>query len=117
CDMEYSAATDWRGQLLKTIHINYFRCPYYEEVLEIIEPLILNSDNNVSRFNINAIIQISKRLGINLKKLRSSSCMPHQGSSNEIINSVTGAVGGDAYMCGRGGDSYQDERIFEAAKI
>jgi hypothetical protein len=107
----------WQDKMMKSLENCYKRHPYYHEVISVIEPLVRNKETNVAEYNIHAIVQIAELLKIDLKKIKRSSFIQVQGSSNELLCALTTAVGGRAYMCGGGADGYQDEEIFRARGI
>ena len=117
CEMNFIEHTPWREKLLKTIMANYCRHPHYSVCISVIEPLIMNPEHNIALYNTNAIFRICEALGLDVRKLCSSSDIKHLGDSNELLCSLTHAVGGDTYMCGGGADGYQDESVFEVASI
>ena len=81
--------------------------------MEVIEPLIKNSEKNVAKYNVHAITEIARKLDLDISKIRKSSEFSFQQSSNELLCAVTKGVGGNIYMCGGGADGYQDEKIFK----
>lgn len=111
-EMHFLNGNPWREKALKSIDANYRRHPFYEEVIELITPLVLNNELNVAAYNIHAVTAIAQRLGLNIEKLIRSSSLTHEGSSNELLCSITHSLGGDTYMCGGGADGYQDESVF-----
>lgn len=102
----------WRIKLVKTITANYSRHPFFAETMEVIEPLILNAEPHVAEYNIHAITSVVERLGLDQTKIHRSSELEHHGTSNELLCSITKAVGGEVYMCGGGADAYQQEEVF-----
>jgi hypothetical protein len=114
---EFQSSTPWRKKFWKTLVANYARAPFFRETAGFLEPLILNSENNLSRYNSSAVIAIAHRLELPSEKFRWSSEIEVNGQSNELLISLTRAVGGNAYMCGGGATEYQDEGIFAAAGI
>jgi len=116
-DMEFETVNAWRNKMLRTVTYNYSKAPHYKETLEFFEPLILNPENNISAYNTNAIIAIATQLGIPKHKFYWSSTLPHTGTSNELLISLTNAVGGSIYMCGGGADGYQKEQAFRNESI
>lgn len=117
CEMRFLNDNPWREKALKSIETYYSRHPFYDETLALIVPLLLNNELNIAEYNIHAVTTIVQHLGLNTSKLIRSSSMSHQGSSNELLCSITQAVGGDIYMCGGGADGYQDESVFNAHGI
>ena len=112
-EMRFLADNPWREKLLKSIETNYRRHPFFNETLDLIAPLLFNSEANIADYNIQAVYAISDRLGLDTNKFQRSSCLPHEGSSNELLCSLTQLLGGSIYMCGGGADGYQDEAIFK----
>ena len=116
-EMRFLADNPWREKLLKSIEANYRRHPFFNEALELIAPLLLNPEANMAEYNIRAVTAIADRLGLDTNKLQRSSNLPHEGSSNELLCSLTHLLGGSIYMCGGGADGYQDEAIFKDRDI
>lgn len=104
----------WRKKLLKSLIINYGRHPYFIETIELIEFILLSDIDNIADFNIEAILVISSRLGIPNSRFFRSSQLAKEGSSNQLLSTLTISVGGLEYMCGGGADSYQDENVFSS---
>jgi hypothetical protein len=115
--MEFQPHNPWREKLLKSVRANYARAPFFRETVELIEPLILNSENNLARYNGNAIVAIADSLGFSSKKFRWSSEMPVHGQATEMLVSLTSATAGDTYMCGGGAGGYQEDDVFLAAGL
>jgi hypothetical protein len=111
-EMHFLADNPWREKLLKSIEGNYRRHPAYADTMELLAPLLLSQESNVAEYNIQAVTTIGQRLGLDTHKLHRSSDLSHEGSSNELLCSITCLVGGSTYMCGGGADGYQDEAVF-----
>ena len=116
-ETQFKVKSDWRNDILRTINSSYKKAPYYSYCMELIEPLLMNSDNNLATYNSSAIIAIAEELGIASSKCKWSSQLKHSGRSNELLVSIVKEVGGNAYMCGGGADGYQDPDVFNAASI
>lgn len=116
-EMSFLADNPWREKILKSLESNYRRHPFYIETMELVEPLLLNNESNVAEYNIDVVTTIARQLQIDNSKLKRSSLLSHEGSSNELLCSLTQAVGGDRYMCGGGADGYQDETVFSSSGI
>ena len=109
----YFQEDNWREKFHNTLKTNYSKNPFYDETMEVIEPLIKNTEKNVADYNVHAIIEIARKLDLDISKIRKSSEFSFQESSNELLCAVTKGVGGNTYMCGGGADGYQDEKIFK----
>jgi hypothetical protein len=105
-------ADNWRVKMLKSLRTNYNKNSFYDETMEVVEPLILNPEKNIAKYNIYAVVEIAQRLSVNAGKIRKSSEFSLNLSSNELLCSITKQVGLDTYMCGGGADGYQDEQVF-----
>jgi len=107
----------WRVKMLKSLCSNYNKNSFYEETMEVVEPLILNSEKNIAEYNIHAVTKILNRLNLKSSGIRRSSEFSFTQSSNELLCVVTKEVGGDTYICGGGADGYQDEQVFKDLSI
>ena len=116
-EMEFQRGMPWRAKAMKTVECNYRKAPFFHEAMELIGPLIENNENNLAAYNIHAIIGISERLGILSDKFCTSSSLNHTGVSTELLISLTQAMEGDFYLCGSGALNYQNDALFDAAKI
>ena len=115
--IQFSKNDPWRLKLKKTLDLNYCKHPYFEETMHVLGPLLNYQDENLSDYNIHAIATLAEHLGLDSNKFRrSSECIGH-GKSNELLCSLTRIVGGTAYMCGGGADTYQDRNVFNAAGL
>lgn len=104
---------NWREKLLNTLKTNYSKNPFYDEAMQVFEPLIKNPDNNIAGYNVHAVTEVTRKLDLDISKIRKSSEFYFQESSNELLCAVTKEVGGDTYICGGGADGYQVEKIFQ----
>ena len=111
-EMQFKLDDPWREKVLKNIEINYRLHPYFNEAFEFFAPLLSNPEPNIAEYNIHSVKAIVQRLGFDVAKLRRSSDLNHDGSSNDLLCSVTRLVSGTIYMCGGGADGYQDEAVF-----
>lgn len=111
-EMQFLRFPDWRKKTLATLKMNYARHPYFSEGMEVIEPLLLNPEENVATYNREAIHSLAQHLELDVAKIHDSSQLEKCGTSNELLVSLTQSVGGDVYLCGGGADGYQDESVF-----
>lgn len=116
-EMEFQANNSWRNKLLKSLVANYARAPFFSETMEFIEPLILNSENNLARYNGTAVMAIAKYLGLPTEKFRWSSEISVYQQASEMLIALTQAVGCDSYLCGGGAEGYQQDTAFAAAGV
>lgn len=107
----------WLKKTLKSIELSYKKHPFFEDTMEVVAPLLANTHENIAEYNSVALRAISERLGFDAAKMRLSSGMKKEGSSNELLASLTLAAGGDEYLCGGGADGYQDESVFRCLGV
>lgn len=112
-EMHFLADNPWREKMLRSLEFNYRRHPFYSDTMNILEPLIKNNESNVAEYNIHAVTEIAQQIGLNTKKLNRSSNFSTEGSSNELLCSLTQQAGGDIYMCGGGAEGYQNDALFD----
>jgi len=115
--MEFNGTVLWREKILKTIETNYRKAQFFDEIFPLLSKLINNPESNVSHYNSAAVLGLSEKLGIKPNKFYWSSNLPHGGSSNELLASLTKAVGGVEYLTGKGASAYLDENVYKAAGI
>ncbi|CAN0618936.1 WbqC family protein [Burkholderia multivorans] len=107
----------WREKLRRSIMMRYSRAAHFAEIFPYIEPLLMFDDGNIAEYNINAIAGLCRLLGLDVEKLRRGSTLDVDGNSTTLLIRMCLAAGADAYMCGGGASSYQDDDAFREANI
>ena len=77
---------NWRIKMLKSLCANYNKCPFYSESMDVVEPLILNPEKNISEYNIHAVTEILNRLNLKSYELRRASEFSLNMSSLSLIH-------------------------------
>jgi len=116
-EMEVRSNNPWRDKFLKSLVINYGRALFFDETMNLLEPLILNPEINLARYNGAAVMAIAKYLGLLVEKFRWSSEIGVDEQASEMLISLTRVAGCDAYMCGGGAEGYQEDTAFAAAGV
>ena len=116
-EMSFLQGNPWREKLFKTLEHEYKKHPFFSEVVRVIRPLLLNPENRIADYNIQAITELAKAVGLNTEKLKRSSQYSVDGASNEMLCTLTRTVGGDVYLCGGGAEGYQEDEKFAAQGI
>lgn len=111
-EIEWNDEQPWREKMLKTLETNYRQAPFFFETMDIYEPLIRNTENNLARYNGTAIINIAQLLGVKREKIHWSSSYGIKTYSTNRLIELTRAVGGDTYMPGGGSEGYQENNNF-----
>ncbi len=117
CETCFATVVDWRASVFRTFELNYKNAPHYDYARALIEPLLMNPEENLATYNATAILAIAEELDIPRTKFKWSSQLNHSGQSNELLVSIVKSAGGNAYMFGGGAGGYQDQEIFDAASI
>jgi WbqC-like protein family len=115
--IELQSGLLWRDKMFKTVFHSYRKAPYFNETIGKLEPLIKNSENNLTAYNLNVVIKLCEVLNIKTKIFIKSSHLPHAGSSTNLLISLVHSVNGDAYLCGTGSLNYQDDSLFKKSGI
>ena len=116
-EMLINNKTDWRDKMIKSIRQNYIKTPYFKEIMPVVESLINESTENIVEYNIKAIRTLAERVSLSMDHFILASTLDTEGSSNDLLISITGKVGGDIYMCGGGAGGYQDETVFKECGV
>jgi hypothetical protein len=82
-----------------------------------LEPLILQPEGNLARFNMAVIRAVADRIGLSHAHCVTSSSLGGQGQANELLIDLMRKVGGDCYLCGGGAAGYQNDEAFAAAGL
>ena len=106
----------WRSRLLRTLHMNYRKSPYYSEASAYLEALIRFDTDNLSEFNRHAIQSICELFGITTRFVLQSQ-LETSSSSNALLVELVRKVKGKAYLCGGGAGGYQDDKMITDAGI
>lgn len=112
-EMRFVSSNPWREKMLKTLAVNYKKHPFYDETMELIQPLILNQEQSISKYNIQAIKKIVSAISLKQQRFVCSSALSFTSNSNELLCEITTSLGGKTYLCGGGADGYQDESVFD----
>lgn len=110
--IEINDITKWRKTFFRSIEQSYKRHPHFNEVIGELEELIFFEEENLSKFNTNAIINIIKKLEFSSEKLVKSSSLEANGTSNELLIDLVKKSFGNIYLCGGGAETYQDDELF-----
>ena len=110
------ANNNWKKKIIGTLQANYAKAPFFKENKDLIFDLINYEANNLADYNINFIVKISEKLGLNTKFLKSSEFNIKTKSTQRLIDLVK-KVNGNIYLSGSGGDKYQDKNLYEENNI
>lgn len=116
-EMSFSANLNWREDCLKALSASYRKAPFFTELMPFFEDLIVNPENKIAEYNIDALNTLIDRIGLAQPTFVRSSTLGITSSRTQRLIDITRAVGGAVYLCGDGTSGYQDDTLFEAAGI
>lgn len=116
-EIEWADEQPWRAKLLKTMAANYAKAPHYRETMAWLEPLIMQQEDNLARYNMAVIRAIAERIGLRHDHCVTSSSLGGQGQASELLIDLTSKVGGNCYLCGGGAGGYQEDEAFGEAGL
>jgi len=111
------ADTSWRQTMLRTIRMAYTRASHFDEVFPVVSKLIGDSTRWLTEFNLACIKTLGTAIGLDADKIVLSSTLSVQGNATDLLIDIVKAVGGVAYLAGRGAGGYQEDGKFGAAGI
>ena len=106
------APEQWRSKHLRTIQHAYAKRPYFKLMFELVEKIYSQPANHLAEFNIGAIEEIARWLGL-APLFRRSSEMNVAGASTERLIGLCEATACDIYVTGHGALNYLNHEQFE----
>lgn len=110
------ADSKWPRKHVNTLRSIYGRCPHFNEVLALLEPIYREPGDRLAAFNQRLIRVIAEYLGLACH-FEVSSLLGPQGIGDDRLISLCRKLGADEYLSGKGGQNYQDPAKFAAAGI
>lgn len=108
----------WKRKYKKRIELAYCKCKYYEKEKKFIFNLIAKDSSNLAEYNIYFIKEISKRLNLSTEiKVSSEMNIENIENATDRIIKLSKAVNSTQYISGRGGNNYQNHKLFEENSI
>lgn len=106
CEAIMQVDTKFKDKHLKSIKLLYRRALYFDEVYEMLFPLINNNETNLSEFNINIIKKISNTIGIKSTFLQSSKMTNIKGKKDGMGVSICNEICCNEYISSQGSAEY-----------
>jgi hypothetical protein len=111
-EIEIDYSSKWNTKLLAIFHSYYRKAPFYKEVCEILQPVLLNEFPSLAALNIALLETLCIKLQLTTKWVRSSDLKLEIVEKNERILELCKYFGADTYLSGQGAKSYNDEALF-----
>ena len=115
-DVEINNLVNWREVHFKTIRQNYSGSAFWDVNKKEIEKFYSVKWTKLIDVNMESIIFLNKKLGIN-PDFRMSSELGAEGKSTERLVNICKKLGADTYLAGAGGKEYMDLPLFDKAGI
>jgi hypothetical protein len=116
-EMLINEHTPWRTKLLRTLEISYGRAPFFSEVFPRLEALVNNPAVGVADYNVSALRSLAEAVRLDPGRFVLASALDVTGQASDRLVAIVRAVGGAAYLYGRGARDYQENEKFGAAGI
>ncbi|MCE5280384.1 MAG: WbqC family protein [Planctomycetaceae bacterium] len=116
CEITIVEPSPWRKKLIKTLEMNYGKAACFKEVMPWIEPMILRQEENLSRYNIQNILEICQRLGLHRRFVLHSELPPgepHELLGSERLAAICSQLGAGVYLAGDGADDYEQQTAYD----
>lgn len=112
-EMRFAEQDDWRQRMIRSLSLNFGKYPYFDETMEVLEPLVRNPDPEISTYNISAVTAIASRLGLlEGTRIVRASDLGVEATSTERLALLTRRAGGTTYLAGGGAAGYQEDEVF-----
>jgi hypothetical protein len=117
-DIRFAADCAWKTKHSKTIAQNYSRCSHFSDLASLLETIYASCTDSLAEFNSLAISTICNAIGIETMLVRSSTIdYVRDAGPSEKLASLCSILGGDVYISGNGGRTYNDTKVFDAYKV
>ncbi|NDV27166.1 WbqC family protein [Desulfovibrio sp. JC010] len=108
--------TNWADQHWKSLSMHYRRAPYFDEIIEMLEPLYKKDYKYLSELNRSLIECVCNYLNIDTKISSSQDYTLIEGKTERLVDLCIQA-GGTEYISGPAAKDYVDETVFEKNNI
>ena len=99
--------------ILLTIQLNYKNSPYFSEVFIYVKEYFNIESNLLQDCNLQFILNISKKLRIDVPKIINSSNLNINNTSTNMIVEICKKVNANTFLLTAGAKEYSDNKIFE----
>lgn len=106
----------WKERHLKTIRLNYARCPFFGTVYPSLHDLLMCRYDNLAQMNIGLNRFICESFGLKPEFVLASSLSIQTAKEQRVID-ICKAVGADEYLSGTGAKAYQVPEHFKTQGV
>lgn len=103
-----------RKKILKTIHQNYIKAPFYKDVISVINEIINNEEKNLAKFIGYSIFKIAEYLEIDTKILYSSEITKNSAlKAQDKVIDICKNLNANKYINAIGGQELYSKDVFQ----
>lgn len=103
--------SQWKEKHLKTLSLNYKKAPFFQEVFDLIQPVIRDCEK-LADLNLTLIRAVADYLALQTEIVLLSEILQNFGQKTDLIVDICKALGADVYLSGTGGGkAYNDETL------
>jgi hypothetical protein len=106
CETYITPGTLWKKKHLKSIQLSYKKTPYFDKIYSCIEKMINKKEKTLSKFNINIIKNISRKIGIKKKFINTSKLKNIKGRKDTLLVNICKAIDCNSYLSPLGAAAY-----------
>jgi hypothetical protein len=107
----------WQKKLIKTLHTNYTKAPFFAQYAPAFETILTTSHATLSDLNTAVVKWLCSALQITTPIHRSSYFHDVRNDPTGRLIDLCKCVGADAYISGQDGPNYMDLALFEQGHI
>ena len=115
--VEINNAINWQRKIIGSIQANYSKTKYFQKLFLEISEIISHKYKRLIDINVELTRWIIIKLNIEVPYILSSELKHIRGVSTERLISICNELGADKYICGSGGDKYQNMELFDNNNI
>ena len=116
-EMTFAQGNPWRAKIIKSLQTSYSKHPFFDQTMDILDPLIMNSETNISEYNICAVTSLASAIGIDCDKFTRASAFPISDISTARLCVLANSVAADTYLSGGGSSGYQEDQLFSSYNL
>ncbi|MCP4275702.1 MAG: WbqC family protein [Gammaproteobacteria bacterium] len=107
-------AKDWRGRHREMLRQAYFKAPYRDEMLKLVDDVFSISTTNLSQIAQQSMMVLADYFKIgSCVKVCNAADVGISGRGSQRVLDIVGSLGGDSYITGHGAKNYLDHELFE----
>lgn len=115
-DVKTKDNLNWKKKHLRTFEMNYKKAPYFNDVFNDFQEVLLADYERISDMNMAIVEHFSRKLGIETKFVKSSQ-LNITTSREEKVLDICEALNAAVYYSGTGAKAYQKESDFTQRSI